>query len=160
MRCPYCGHEDTQVKDTRSSEEGHAIRRRRFCPNCQARFTTAERIHIRQLYVIKKNGKKVFFNRDKLFKSIEVALRKRPVSMDQIDNIVNITARHFESSGETDIKSEEIGAFVTSQLLALDQVGYIRYLSVYHDFTQSSDFQKVIDHIKEITDNSQRENND
>ncbi|MEM6602422.1 MAG: transcriptional regulator NrdR [Pseudomonadota bacterium] len=152
MRCPYCSHEETQVKDSRPSEDGAAIRRRRYCPKCHARFTTAERVHIRQLYVLKRNGRKVPYNREKLYRSLDIALRKRPVNAEMIENIVNKTTRHFESSGEADIKSDDIGAFVTEELLKLDQVAYIRYVSVYRDFTNTSDFEKVVERIKEVAD--------
>lgn len=149
MHCPYCGHEDTQVKDSRPCEEGMAIRRRRYCPNCEARFTTAERLHIRQLYVMKRNGRKVPYNREKLYKSLTIALRKRPVSNDEVEKIVNQATFHFESSGETEIHSDEIGKYITDKLLNLDKVGYIRYVSVYRDFDKMSDFEEVVSRMRE-----------
>jgi transcriptional repressor NrdR len=149
MRCPYCGNEDTQVKDSRPSEEGGAIRRRRFCNQCDARFTTVERVHMRQLYVLKKNGNKVPYNREKLYKSLDIALRKRPVSIEDIDKLVNQTSFHFENLGEAEIKSDDIGVFVTDRLLKLDKIAYIRYVSVYRDFKDTSDFENVVLRMKQ-----------
>lgn len=152
MRCPYCSHEETQVKDSRPSEDGSTIRRRRFCSQCGARFTTAERVHIRQLNVVKRNGRKVPYNREKLYRSLEIALRKRPIESEKIETIVNQVTRHFESSGESDIHSKDIGHYVTEKLLALDKVAYIRYVSVYWDFKNPQDFQDVLGRIKAIAE--------
>ena len=150
MRCPFCGNVDTQVKDSRPSEEGAAIRRRRHCPKCGARFTTAERLHMRQLYVVKRNGRKVPYNREKLYRSLEIALRKRPVEAEEIEKLVNNATRHFETSGDTDILSDNIGAYITELLLKTDKVAYIRYISVYKDFTNANDFEEIVDRMKEM----------
>lgn len=144
MRCPYCGSEDTQVKDSRPAEDGAAIRRRRICPDCGGRFTTFERVQLRELMVVKKTGRKAPFDRDKLSKSFEIALRKRPVDRDRIDRAVSGIVRRLESSGETEISSEEIGLQVLEALKALDDVGFVRYASVYRDFSHVDDFEKIL----------------
>lgn len=149
MRCPYCACDDTQVKDSRPSEEGSAIRRRRVCPNCGARFTTAERVHMRQLYVLKKNGHKVLYNREKLYRSLDIALRKRPVPTEDIEKLVNMATFHFENSGESEIKTSDIGFFISERLLKLDKVAYIRYASVYQDFTDASDFENIVQRLQQ-----------
>ncbi|WP_411035256.1 transcriptional regulator NrdR [Shinella sp. BYT-45] len=144
MRCPYCGSEDTQVKDSRPAEDGAAIRRRRICPDCGGRFTTFERVQLRELMVVKKTGRKAPFDRDKLLKSFEIALRKRPVDRDRIERAVSGIVRRLESSGETEISSEEIGLQVLEALKALDDVGFVRYASVYRDFSHVDDFEKIL----------------
>jgi transcriptional repressor NrdR len=144
MRCPYCGSEDTQVKDSRPAEDGAAIRRRRICPDCGGRFTTFERVQLRELMVAKKTGRKAPFDRDKLLKSFEIALRKRPVDRDRIERAVSGIVRRLESSGETEISSEEIGLQVLEALKALDDVGFVRYASVYRDFSHVDDFEKIL----------------
>lgn len=144
MRCPYCGSEDTQVKDSRPAEDGAAIRRRRICPDCGGRFTTFERVQLRDLMVVKKTGRKAPFDRDKLLKSFEIALRKRPVDRDRIERAVSGIVRRLESSGETEISSEEIGLQVLEALKALDDVGFVRYASVYRDFSHVDDFEKIL----------------
>ncbi|GMB81573.1 MULTISPECIES: transcriptional regulator NrdR [Shinella] len=144
MRCPYCGSEDTQVKDSRPAEDGAAIRRRRICPDCGGRFTTFERVQLRDLMVVKKTGRKAPFDRDKLLKSFEIALRKRPVDRDRIERAVSGIVRRLESSGETEIASEEIGLQVLEALKALDDVGFVRYASVYRDFSHVDDFEKIL----------------
>jgi len=144
MRCPYCGSEDTQVKDSRPAEDGAAIRRRRICPDCGGRFTTFERVQLRELMVVKKTGRKAPFDRDKLLKSFEIALRKRPVDRDRIERAVSGIVRRLESSGETEIFSEEIGLQVLEALKALDDVGFVRYASVYRDFSHVDDFEKIL----------------
>ncbi len=144
MRCPYCGSEDSQVKDSRPAEDGAAIRRRRICPDCGGRFTTFERVQLRELMVAKKTGRKAPFDRDKLLKSFEIALRKRPVDRDRIDRAVSGIVRRLESSGETEISSEEIGLQVLEALKALDDVGFVRYASVYRDFSHVDDFEKIL----------------
>ena len=144
MRCPYCGSEDTQVKDSRPAEDGVAIRRRRICPDCGGRFTTFERVQLRELMVAKKTGRKAPFDRDKLLKSFEIALRKRPVDRDRIERAVSGIVRRLESSGETEIASEEIGLQVLEALKALDDVGFVRYASVYRDFSHVDDFEKIL----------------
>ena len=144
MRCPYCGSEDSQVKDSRPAEDGAAIRRRRICPDCGGRFTTFERVQLRELMVAKKTGRKAPFDRDKLLKSFEIALRKRPVDRDRIERAVSGIVRRLESSGETEISSEGIGLQVLEALKALDDVGFVRYASVYRDFSHVDDFEKIL----------------
>jgi transcriptional repressor NrdR len=144
MRCPYCGSEDTQVKDSRPAEDGAAIRRRRICPDCGGRFTTFERVQLRELMVAKKTGRKAPFDRDKLLRSFEIALRKRPVDRDRIERAVSGIVRRLESSGETEISSEEIGLQVLEALKALDDVAFVRYASVYRDFSHVDDFEKIL----------------
>ena len=140
MRCPFCGADDTQVKDSRPTDDRGAIRRRRFCPNCAARFTTFERVQLRELTVIKKHGQREPFDRDKLARSIYIALRKRPVEPDRVERIINSLVRQLESSGETDIPSDVIGGLVMEALASLDQVAYIRFASVYRNFREAKDF--------------------
>lgn len=147
MRCPYCGSEDSQVKDSRPAEDGAAIRRRRVCPDCGGRFTTFERVQLRDLQVIKKTGRKQPFDRDKLLRSFEIALRKRPIERDRVDRAVSGIVRRLESSGETDIPSDEIGLLVIEALKALDEVAFVRYASVYRDFSGPQDFEKVIEEL-------------
>ncbi|MCJ8053585.1 transcriptional regulator NrdR [Shinella curvata] len=144
MRCPYCSSEDSQVKDSRPAEDGAAIRRRRICPDCGGRFTTFERVQLRELMVAKKTGRKAPFDRDKLLKSFEIALRKRPVDRDRIERAVSGIVRRLESSGETEISSEEIGLQVLEALKALDDVAFVRYASVYRDFSHVDDFEKIL----------------
>lgn len=144
MRCPFCGSENSQVKDSRPSDENSAIRRRRVCSDCGARFTTFERVHLRDLTVVKKSGRRVLFDRDKLSRSISVALRKRPIEPEQIDRVVTSLVRQLESSGETEITSAEIGELVIAALRELDPVAYVRFASVYRDFRDASDFQAVL----------------
>ena len=145
MRCPFCGHLETQVKDSRPTEDGAAIRRRRFCVNCGARFTTFERVQLRELTVLKKNGQRAPFDRDKLERSILIALRKRPVERERIDRIVNGIVRRLESSGEAEISSDMIGECVMDALRSLDQVAYVRFASVYRNFREARDFEDFID---------------
>ncbi len=144
MRCPFCGHEDTQVKDSRPTEDGAAIRRRRFCPACGQRFTTVERIVLRELTVIKSDGRRVAFDREKLARSIRIALRKRPVTDEQIERIVNGIQRQLETSGESEIPSKMIGEMVMEVLKDLDPVGYVRFASVYRDFREAKDFERFV----------------
>jgi len=144
MRCPFCGNDDTQVKDSRPTEDNSAIRRRRFCPNCGARFTTFERIQLRELTVIKKNGLKVPFDRDKLARSIMIATRKRPIDPERIERLINGIVRRLESSGESEIKSDSIGELVMDGLAALDKVAYVRFASVYRNFREAKDFEEFI----------------
>ena len=144
MRCPFCGSENSQVKDSRPSDENSAIRRRRICSDCGGRFTTFERIQLRDLIVVKKSGRKVPFNRDKLSRSIEVALRKRPIEPERIDRLVTGLVRQLESSGESEITSAEIGELVIAALRELDPVAYVRFASVYRDFRDTADFQAVL----------------
>ena len=134
MRCPYCGNPDTQVKDSRPSEDNTAIRRRRVCPDCGGRFTTFERVQLRELTVVKKNGRRVPFDRDKLMRSVQVALRKRPVDPERVERMVNGIVRQLESSGESEVPSEAIGRLVMEGLRGLDEVAYVRFASVYRNF--------------------------
>ncbi|KKX34331.1 MULTISPECIES: transcriptional regulator NrdR [unclassified Rhizobium] len=147
MRCPYCGSEDTQVKDSRPAEDSTSIRRRRICPDCGGRFTTFERVQLRELMVTKKTGRKVPFDRNKLVRSFQIALRKRPVDNDRIERAVSGIVRRLESSGENEISSEEIGLQVLEALKSLDDVAFVRYASVYRDFSHAEDFEKVIQEI-------------
>lgn len=144
MRCPFCGHDDTQVKDSRPTEDNSAIRRRRFCTGCGARFTTFERVQLRELTVMKKNGQREVFDRDKLARSIMIALRKRPVDPDRVDRVINGIVRRLESAGESEIRGEMIGELVMEALAALDQVAYVRFASVYRNFREAKDFEAFI----------------
>ncbi|RJF82241.1 transcriptional repressor NrdR [Azospirillum cavernae] len=147
MRCPFCGNEDTQVKDSRPTEDNSAIRRRRFCPSCSARFTTFERVQLRELTVVKSAGQREPFDRDKLLRSMRIALRKRPIDADRIDRVVNSLVRQLESSGESEIPSKQIGEMIMVALQTLDQVAYIRYASVYKDFREASDFNEFVEQL-------------
>ena len=144
MRCPFCGNEDTQVKDSRPTEDNTATRRRRQCPMCKGRFTTFERIQLRELSVIKSDGQRVPFERDKMLRSMEIALRKRPVASERIDQIVTAIVRRLESLGETEIPSSVIGEMVMETLSGLDQVGYVRFASVYRNVSEKKDFEEFI----------------
>ncbi len=149
MRCPFCGSDETQVKDSRPTEDGASIRRRRFCTNCGSRFTTFERVQLRDLVVVKKNGQRVPFDRDKLFRSISIALRKRPIGEDRIDRIVSSITRRLESSGESDIPAKHIGELVMEALAGLDQVAYVRFASVYKNFREARDFEQFLGSLGE-----------
>lgn len=144
MRCPFCGHDDTQVKDSRPTEDNSAIRRRRFCTGCGARFTTFERVQLRELTVLKKAGQREVFDRDKLARSILIALRKRPVDPDRVDRVINGIVRRLESAGESEIRGETIGELVMEALATLDQVAYVRFASVYRNFREAKDFETFI----------------
>jgi len=144
MRCPFCQSLDTQVKDSRPAEDGSAIRRRRVCSDCGGRFTTFERVQLRDLYVIKKSGRKVPFDRDKLARSFEVALRKRPIDPERVERAVSGIVRQLESSGEQDIPAEEIGTLVMEVLKGMDDVAYVRFASVYKNFREPQDFQDLL----------------
>lgn len=150
MHCPFCGNEETQVKDSRPSDDGTAIRRRRACPSCGGRFTTFERIQLRDLTVVKSSGTTQPFDREKIMRSIRVALRKRPVNDEQIEKAVNGIVRQLEGYGEPEIPSTEIGALVMKALIALDIVGYIRYASVYKDFRAPDDFNAFVEEIQNL----------
>ena len=145
MRCPFCGHEETQVKDSRPTEDNSSIRRRRQCPACGARFTTLERVQLRELMVIKKDDSRTVFDREKLVRSINISCRKRPVNPDKIELITNSIQRRLESSGETEIPTKVIGELVMVALKELDRVAYLRFASVYKDFQETDDFRKFID---------------
>ncbi len=144
MRCPFCGHDDTQVKDSRPTEDNTAIRRRRYCVNCGARFTTFERVQLRELTVLKKAGQREPFDREKLARSMRIALRKRPVDPDRLEQVINGMVRRLESSGESEIKVDTIGELVMDSLATLDQVGYVRFASVYRNFREAKDFEEFI----------------
>ena len=148
MRCPFCGHEDTQVKDSRPTDDNAAIRRRRFCGNCGARFTTFERVQLRELVVVKSNGDKEPFEQDKLTRSMRIALRKRPVDDQRVEQVVNSLVRQLESLGEAEISTAKIGEHMMETLRALDHVAYVRYASVYRDFRSPADFNEFVDTLK------------
>ncbi len=143
MKCPFCSHNDTQVKDSRPSEDGQTIRRRRFCPECESRFTTFERVQLRDLTVIKKNGERRAFDRDKLVRSIQLACRKRPIEQEQVEQAASRIVQALESGGESEIPSNEIGRLVMEELKNLDTVAYIRFASVYRDFREAKDFEDI-----------------
>jgi transcriptional repressor NrdR len=147
MRCPSCGSLDTQVKDSRPTEDSAVIRRRRVCLACNFRFTTFERVQLRELTVIKRNGRRVPFDRDKLLRSVQIALRKRPVEPERIDQMVSKVVRELESLGESEVSSETIGEIVMEHLRALDDVAYVRFASVYRNFREAKDFEAVLDEL-------------
>ena len=144
MRCPFCGHGDTQVKDSRPTEENATIRRRRYCPECGSRFTTFERVQLRELSVLKKDGEKVLFDREKLMRSLRIALRKRPVEDDRIERIVNSIQRRLETLGENEIPTKVVGEMVMDYLADLDKVAYVRFASVYRNFREAKDFEDFV----------------
>ena len=147
MRCPFCGHEETQVKDSRPTEDNSSIRRRRQCPACAARFTTFERVQIRELMVVKKNGRKSPFDRDKLAKSIYIALKKRPIDTDTVEKFITKISRSLEELGQNEIASNTIGTMVMDGLKDLDPVAYVRFASVYRNFREEKDFIQFVDKI-------------
>ncbi|KQY30044.1 NrdR family transcriptional regulator [Caulobacter sp. Root656] len=144
MRCPFCGHMESQVKDSRPSEDGAAIRRRRLCPECGGRFTTFERVQLRELTILKRSGRRSPFDREKLVRSISIATRKRPVDPERVERMVNGIVRQLESQGETELPSSAVGEMVMKALKSLDDVAYVRYASVYRDFRETSDFAKFL----------------
>ena len=144
MRCPYCGSLDTQVKDSRPTEDSAAIRRRRVCSDCGGRFTTFERVQLRELFVVKRSGKRVPFDRDKLQRSIDVALRKRPVDQERVERMLNGVVRQLESTGDGDIASDMLGELVMEGLKRLDDVAYVRFASVYKNFREARDFEELL----------------
>jgi transcriptional repressor NrdR len=144
MRCPSCASLDTQVKDSRPTEDSAVIRRRRVCLACNFRFTTFERVQLRELVVIKRNGRRVPFDRDKLMRSVQISLRKRPVDPERIEQTVSKIVRELESLGETDVSSEAIGEIVMEHLRGLDDVAYVRFASVYRNFREAKDFEAVL----------------
>lgn len=144
MRCPFCSSDDTQVKDSRPTEDSTAIRRRRLCPNCGARFTTFERVQLRDLTVIKRNGQRAPFDRDKLARSVDIALRRRPVEPERVERLVSGIVRRLENMGEKDIRSSVIGEMVMDALANLDQVAYVRFASVYRNFREAKDFEEFV----------------
>ncbi len=144
MRCPYCGGLETQVKDSRPSDDHSAIRRRRVCPDCGGRFTTFERVQLREIMVVKKSGRRVPFDRDKLQHSLAIALRKRPVDPERVERMVNGIVRQLESMGDGDVPSDTIGKLVMDGLKNLDDVAYVRFASVYRNFREARDFEELI----------------
>jgi transcriptional repressor NrdR len=144
MRCPFCGHAESQVKDSRPSEDGAAIRRRRMCPECGGRFTTFERVQLRELIILKRSGRRSPFDRDKLVRSIALATQKRPVEAERVERMINGIVRQLESMGETELPSSTVGEMVMKALKSLDDVAYVRYASVYRDFKQTRDFAKFL----------------
>jgi transcriptional repressor NrdR len=147
MRCPSCGSLDTQVKDSRPTEDSAAIRRRRVCLTCNFRFTTFERVQLRELVVMKRNGRRVPFDRDKVARSLEMALRKRNVDPERVEQTVSRVVRELESLGESEVSSETIGEMVMDQLRTLDDVAYVRFASVYRNFREAKDFEAVLDEL-------------
>ncbi|MEY3260182.1 MAG: hypothetical protein RIT46_1011 [Pseudomonadota bacterium] len=144
MRCPFCGHMESQVKDSRPSEDGAAIRRRRNCPECGGRFTTFERVQLRELAIVKRSGRKTPFDREKLMRSISIAMRKRPVDAERLERMVSSIVRQLESLGDTELPSHVVGEMVMKALKAIDEVAYVRYASVYRDFRETQDFAKFL----------------
>ena len=151
MRCPFCGHDDTQVKDSRPTDDGSAIRRRRFCGGCGQRFTTIERVQLRELTVLKADGRRVPFDREKLSRSIRIAMRKRPVQEERLERIVNGIVRQLEATGENDIPSKQLGELVMETLKEVDAVAYVRFASVYRDFREAKDFETFLGSLDEPT---------
>jgi transcriptional repressor NrdR len=148
MRCPYCGGLDTQVKDSRPTEDASSIRRRRICPDCGGRFTTFERVQLRELMVVKRNGRRVPFDRDKLQHSLEVALRKRAVAPERVERMINGIVRQLESQGDADIPTERIGELVMEGLKGLDDIAYVRFASVYRNFREARDFNAIVGELE------------
>jgi len=149
MRCPYCGSLDTQVKDSRPTDDSSAIRRRRICPDCGGRFTTFERVQLRELLVVKRSGRRVPFDRDKLERSVEVALRKRSVDPERVERMLNGIVRQLESMGDAEVSSETVGELVMEGLKGLDDVAYVRFASVYKNFREAKDFGAILDKLAE-----------
>jgi len=149
MRCPFCSNEDSQVKDSRPTEDNTAIRRRRICDQCGSRFTTFERIQLRDLVVLKSNNQKEIFDRDKMFRSLSMALRKRNIDQEKIEKIVNAIVRKLENSGETEINTSLIGQYIMDALSHLDQVAYVRFASVYKNFREVKDFEDFLDNLED-----------
>lgn len=155
MRCPFCGNDETQVKDSRPTEDNASIRRRRSCPDCGQRFTTFERVQLREMTVLKSGGRKQPFDRDKIIKSMQIALQKRPIEFEQIEKVTTGIVRKLESQGEHEIEARQIGHEVMSALMELDEVGYIRYASVYKDFRQPDDFNEFLNNIQKLSEKKQ-----
>ena len=156
MRCPYCGSLDTQVKDSRPTEDASSIRRRRVCSDCAGRFTTFERVQLRELQVVKKNGRRALFDRDKLVRSVEVALRKRSVPPERVERMINGIVRQLESQTEGDIPTDRIGELVMEGLRALDDVAYVRFASVYRNFREARDFNAIVGELEGEPEPSER----
>jgi transcriptional repressor NrdR len=156
MRCPYCSADNSQVKDSRPTEDASAIRRRRICGDCGGRFTTFERVQLRELTVIKRSGRRVPFDRDKVARSVQIALRKRAVENERVERMVSGIVRQLESRGEPDIPSEEIGLLIMDGLKELDDVAYVRFASVYRNFREAKDFEAVLDELSADDDDLKR----
>jgi len=152
MRCPYCGHDDTQVKDSRPTEDNTSIRRRRSCLACGGRFTTFERVQLRELTVVKRSGRRVPFDRDKLMRSVQVALRKRAVEPERIERMISGIVRQLESAGENEVKAEQVGSMVMEGLMTIDDVAYVRFASVYRNFREAKDFEDLLDSLATDSD--------
>ncbi|VAW13710.1 Ribonucleotide reductase transcriptional regulator NrdR [hydrothermal vent metagenome] len=152
MRCPYCGHEDTQVKDSRPTEDNTSIRRRRSCLACGGRFTTFERVQLRELTVVKRSGRRVPFDRDKLMRSVQVALRKRAVEPERIERMISGIVRQLESAGESEVRAEDVGSMVMEGLMTIDDVAYVRFASVYRNFREAKDFEDLLDALATDTE--------
>ncbi len=155
MRCPFCSNADTQVKDSRATEDNSAIRRRRICVDCGGRFTTFERVQLRELMVVKRSGRRTPFDRDKLARSVSVALRKRPVEAERVERMISGIVRQLESLGESEIKSEQVGELVMEGLRNLDDVAYVRFASVYKNFREAKDFEEIIGELNTEEDEIQ-----
>lgn len=155
MRCPFCNCDDTQVKDSRPTEDNTSIRRRRVCSDCGGRFTTFERVQLRELIVVKKSGNKVPFDRDKLANSISVALRKRDIDRTRVERLVSGIVRQLESSGDPEVEAGTIGSMVMEGLKGMDEVAYVRFASVYRDFTEASDFRSLLGELGEAGESEQ-----
>ena len=151
MRCPYCSNKETQVRDSRPSEDNSTIRRRRVCPGCGGRFTTFERVQLRELYVLKRTGQKVLFDRDKLMRSVQVATRKRPVDIDKLEQMVSGIVRQLENRGDTIVSSELVGTLIMEGLRQIDDVSYVRFASVYKDFREAKDFEEFLEEISDTS---------
>ena len=151
MRCPYCSNKETQVRDSRPSEDNSTIRRRRVCPGCGGRFTTFEAVQLRELYVLKRTGQKVVFDRDKLMRSVQVATRKRPVDIDKLEQMVSGIVRQLENRGDTIVSSELIGTLIMEGLRQIDDVSYVRFASVYKDFREAKDFEEFLEEISDTS---------
>lgn len=152
MRCPFCAHEDTQVKDSRPTEDNAVIRRRRSCPACNARFTTFERVQLRDLTILKSTGRRETFDRDKLKRSVAIALRKRPVDDDRLERMISSLVRQLEASGQSEFPSDRLGEMVMEMLADLDQVAYVRFASVYRDFREARDFEEFVGQLGDRDD--------
>lgn len=152
MRCPFCAHEDTQVKDSRPTEDNAVIRRRRSCPACNARFTTFERVQLRDLTIVKSSGRRETFDREKLKRSVAVALRKRPVDDERLERMISSLVRQLEASGQTEFPSDRLGEMVMEMLAGLDQVAYVRFASVYRDFREAKDFEEFVGQLGDRDD--------
>ena len=151
MRCPFCGNTDTQVKDSRPAEDNVSIRRRRFCPACAGRFTTYERVQLRDLIIMKKDNRREIFDRDKLERSVRIALQKRPIEVERIEQMITGIVRRLESLGETDIPSDKVGEIVMETLARIDTVAYLRFASVYKNFQVPDDFEEFVSELRPDT---------